>query len=81
MEEFLTTVLSKIPYEELPRAKIELPKRQHRGDYEDPDYPLQTHPEFFRGRRFGKPTAVLGLDGSSQRWRGSDKQGRREPCE
>jgi hypothetical protein len=34
----LTHILSKIPYEELERAKVELPKRQHRGDYKDTDY-------------------------------------------
>jgi polyphosphate kinase 2 len=43
----LTHILSKIPYEELPRAKIELPKRQHRRDYEDPDYPFRRIPEVF----------------------------------
>ena len=43
----LTHILSKIPYEELPRAKIELPKRQHRGDYKDPDYPFRRIPEVF----------------------------------
>jgi polyphosphate kinase 2 (PPK2 family) len=43
----LTHILSKIPYEELPRAKIELPKRQHRRDYEDPDYPFRRILEVF----------------------------------
>jgi polyphosphate kinase 2 len=43
----LTHILSKIPYEELPRAKVELPKRQHRGDYKDPDYPFRFIPEVF----------------------------------
>ena len=28
----LTHILSKVPYEELKRPKVELPKRQHRGD-------------------------------------------------
>src|SRR5262244_3538018 len=37
----LTHILSKIPYEELPCAKVELPNRQHRGDYNDPDYPFR----------------------------------------
>src|SRR6266566_1485420 len=36
----LTHILSKIPYEELPRAKIKLPKRQDRDDYKDSDYPF-----------------------------------------
>jgi polyphosphate kinase len=43
----LTHVLSKISYEELPDAKIELPKRQHRGDYKNPDYPFRLIPEMF----------------------------------
>src|SRR4029077_15657314 len=43
----LTHILSKIPYEELPRAKVELPKRQHRGDYKDPDYPFRLIPEVY----------------------------------
>jgi polyphosphate kinase len=43
----LTHILSKIPNEELPRAKIELPKRQHRGDYKDTDYPFRVIPEVF----------------------------------
>ena len=43
----LTHILSKIPYEEPPRAKVELPKRQHRGDYKDPDYPFRLIPEVF----------------------------------
>jgi polyphosphate kinase len=38
---------SKISYEELPRAKAELPKRQHRGDYTDPYYPFRGIPEVF----------------------------------
>ncbi len=43
----LTHILSKIPYEDLKRAKVELPKRQHRGDYKDPDYPFRMIPEVF----------------------------------
>jgi polyphosphate kinase len=43
----LTHILSKIPYEELPRAKVELPKREHRDDYKDPDYPFRVIPEVF----------------------------------
>jgi polyphosphate kinase 2 len=43
----LTHILSRIPYEELPRDKVELPKRQHRGDYKDPDYPFRLIPEVF----------------------------------
>jgi polyphosphate kinase len=43
----LTHILSKIPYEELPRSKVKLPKRQERGDYKDPDYPFRIIPEVF----------------------------------
>jgi polyphosphate kinase 2 len=43
----LTHILSKIPYKELPRAKVELPKRQHRGDYKEADYPFRVIPEVF----------------------------------
>ena len=43
----LTHILSRIPYEGLKREKIELPKRQHRGDYKDPDYPFRVIPEPF----------------------------------
>ena len=43
----LTHVLSKIPYKELERPKVELPKRQHRGDYQDTDYPFRVIPEVF----------------------------------
>jgi polyphosphate kinase len=44
----LTHILSKIPYEELPRGKVELPNRQHRGDYKEPNYPFRLIPEVFR---------------------------------
>jgi polyphosphate kinase 2 len=43
----LTHILSKIPYETLKRPKVELPKRQHRGDYKDSDYPFRVIPEVF----------------------------------
>jgi polyphosphate kinase 2 len=43
----LTHILSKIPYEEPPRSKVELPQRQKRGDYKDPDYPFRMIPEVF----------------------------------
>lgn len=34
-------ILDKVPYEELPREKFRLPKRQKRGDYVEPDYPYK----------------------------------------
>jgi polyphosphate kinase len=43
----LTHILSKIPYEARPRHKIELPKRQGRGDYKESDYPFRLVPEAF----------------------------------
>src|SRR5438874_1971888 len=43
----LTHILSKIPYEELPRSKVKLPSRQERGDYKDRDYPFRVIPEVF----------------------------------
>jgi polyphosphate kinase len=38
-------LLSQIPYEELPRHRIELPKRQKPGDYHEPDYPFKIIPQ------------------------------------
>jgi polyphosphate kinase 2 len=38
-------LLKHIPYEEVPREKVKLPKRQEPGDYRDPDYPFKIVPE------------------------------------
>ncbi len=43
----ITHLLSQIPYEEAPRKKIKLPKRQKAGDYRDPGYPFKVIPEVF----------------------------------
>ena len=43
----LSHILSKIPYEELPRQKVELPKRKHPSDYKEIDYPFRVIPEVF----------------------------------
>ena len=43
----ITHLLSKIPYEEIKRGKIELPKRQAPGKYKEPDYPYKVVPEKF----------------------------------
>jgi polyphosphate kinase 2 len=43
----ITHLLSRIPYEKLPRDKIELPKRQKRHGYREPDYPYKFVPEKF----------------------------------
>jgi len=37
--------LSLIPYEEVPREEIKFPKRQAKGDYQEPDYPYRYVPE------------------------------------
>jgi len=37
----ISDLLTRIPYEEVPREKIVLPKRQKRGDYREPDYPYR----------------------------------------
>ena len=37
----ITHLLSQIPYEELPRKRIQLPERQGRDGYRDPDLPLK----------------------------------------
>jgi len=43
----LSHILSKIPYEELPREKVKLPKRQGIGDYKRPNYSFRFIPEVF----------------------------------
>ena len=43
----ITHLLSKIPYEEIKRGKIELPKRQAPGKYKEPDYPYKYVPAVF----------------------------------
>src|SRR5437764_11544575 len=43
----LSHMLGKIPHEKLARAKIELPKRQHRDGYKVTDYPFRVIPEVF----------------------------------
>ncbi|MGB9194202.1 MAG: polyphosphate kinase 2 [Azonexus sp.] len=43
----ITHLLSKIPYEEIKRPKVVLPKRQAPGKYKDPDYPYKYIPQKF----------------------------------
>jgi len=43
----ISHLLSRIPYEELPGEKVELPKRQKPGDYREPDYPSKVIPEVY----------------------------------
>jgi polyphosphate kinase len=40
-------LLSQIPYQDLPREKVKLPKRQKAGDYQEPDYPYKYIPETY----------------------------------
>ena len=40
-------LLSRIPYEEVPRKKVKLPHRQKRGDYREPDYAFKYVKEVF----------------------------------
>ena len=40
-------LLSLIPYEEIPREKVKLPKRQPKADYVEPDYPFRWIPEIY----------------------------------
>jgi polyphosphate kinase len=37
----ITHLLDRVPYKELPREKVELPKRQKPGGYREPDYPFK----------------------------------------
>jgi polyphosphate kinase len=37
----ISDILQRIPYEDLPREKLRLPKRQKAGDYVDPNIPVQ----------------------------------------
>ena len=43
----ISHLLSRVPYESLPREKIKLPKRQKRKGYREPDYPYKYIPETF----------------------------------
>jgi polyphosphate kinase len=43
----MTHLLSRIPYKELPRDKVKLPKRQKRGKYREPDHPLKIIKEVY----------------------------------
>ncbi len=40
-------LLSLIPYEEVAREPVKLPKRQAKGDYKEPDYPFRRIPELY----------------------------------
>ena len=40
----ISDLLSRIPYKEVRREKVVLPKRQKAGDYREPDYPYRFIP-------------------------------------
>jgi polyphosphate kinase 2 len=43
----ISDLLASIPYEDVPRDKVKLPKRQAQGDYREPDYPYRFITEQF----------------------------------
>ncbi len=43
----ITHLLAHIPYRKLPREKVELPKRQKSGGYQEPDYPFKVIPDAY----------------------------------
>ncbi|MCC6131865.1 MAG: polyphosphate kinase 2, partial [Acidobacteria bacterium] len=43
----ISDLLSRIPYQDLPVEKIDLPKRQKPGDYVEPKYPYKYVEEKF----------------------------------
>jgi polyphosphate kinase len=43
----ISHILGKVPYEDSPHAKIELPQRQKRSDYKETNYPFKFIPEKF----------------------------------
>jgi polyphosphate kinase 2 len=43
----ISDLLSRIPYKDVPREKVKLPKRQKPGGYREPDYPFRHIPEPF----------------------------------
>jgi polyphosphate kinase len=43
----ISDLLSRIPYKDVPREKVVLPKRQKPGDYREPDHPIRFIPAKF----------------------------------
>jgi hypothetical protein len=43
----ISHLLTHVPYKELPREKVKLPKRQPAGGYKEPDYPYKFVKERF----------------------------------
>ena len=40
----ISHLLSLVPYHEVPHEKVKLPKRQPKGDYEEPNHPFRWVP-------------------------------------
>jgi hypothetical protein len=40
-------LLGQVPYQDVPRDKVKLPKRQERGKYRDPKHPFKYIPEVY----------------------------------
>ena len=43
----ITHLLNQIPYEEVPREPVKFPRRQAKGDYQEPNYPYRMVPELY----------------------------------
>jgi len=43
----ITHLLSRVPYQDVPREKVKLPSRENLGKYKSPDYPFKFIPEVF----------------------------------
>ena len=43
----ISHILASVPYEKLPRSKVQFSERQKRGNYREPDYPYRLVPERF----------------------------------
>ena len=43
----ISHLLGRIPYQDSPREKVKLPKRQKAGDYREPDYQFKFIPETY----------------------------------
>jgi len=43
----ITHLLNQIPYEDVPREPIKFPRRQTKGNYQEPDYPYRAVPEIY----------------------------------
>ena len=56
----ITHLLGQVPYEDLPRERVVLPKRQKSEDYREPEYVVSAHPGtlLIPGPRIGAPGTI-----------------------